>query len=197
MLNKPGTRLWRKRNVLLFAFCIGSLAVLAFVPAVRCLSLSVGSRPSDRVLFRFLKDTFYISYTHSVNKGRIYDYYRCVGKELVLERTCFVSYGAGMPELADTAGAEFISTDTCYSLTGLNRRFVALHLVIGETAAHGIGNAAGNLEFSHDGLFPPGEIRLDSLFSPQTGIVIAVKKVSVLDYLTAYCLQCVSKQSAL
>ena len=54
------------------------------------------------------RNGFIISYTHSVNKGRVHDYYRSAQKdELELYKTQFVSYGAGIPEPYETVGAVF------------------------------------------------------------------------------------------
>ena len=71
-----------------------------FLPAVSVLSLS-GRKNPDQVFYSAAacKEGFIISYTHSVNKGRVHDYYSFLpDRTLELYKTQFVSYGAGIPE---------------------------------------------------------------------------------------------------
>jgi len=82
-------------------------------PALPVLSVSNRKNMSQRFYFmKGFKDGFSISYTHSVNKGRVKDFYKAKGRNLVCGRTVFVSYGAGIPEPQGMPGAVFESTDS-------------------------------------------------------------------------------------
>ena len=92
-----------------------------FLPAVRVLSIS-GRKNPEQVVYSAAacKEGFIISYTHSVNKGRVHDYYRALPDgTLELYKTQFVSYGAGIPEPEETPGAVFTVTDDGYFIENL------------------------------------------------------------------------------
>lgn len=97
---------------------------------------------------------------------------------LVLEKTVFVSYGAGIPEASETNGAIFTVTDDGYVIANLNRRLEKLVMAVGVIAEHSITvlNGAGGQE---------KEIFLKTIFAPQTSLILEIKKVPVLVYLFA------------
>ena len=153
-----------------------ALAVLLTVPCVRCVSVSNRKHPVERVLSRAALDGFIISYTHSVNKGRVHDYYACDGDMLVLDKTVFVSYGAGIPEASETDGAQFAVTDDGYVITHLNRRLRQLVMAVGVIAEHAI--TVRDTADKKD-----KDVPLKTLFAPQTSLILEIKKVPVLVYL--------------
>ncbi|ELV06408.1 DUF1850 domain-containing protein [Brachyspira hampsonii] len=122
-------------------------------------------------IFNINKKEFLISYTHSVNKGRIRDYYIINdNNDIVLEKTRFVSYGAG---ISDPQGDEnIIITDDYIEINNINKVIKDLYLFIGIVADH-------RIEF--DGK----EIKLDTLFKPQINIKIQYKKVSLFKMITS------------
>ena len=123
------------------------------------------------------KNGFVISYTHSVNKGRVHDFYRHTGdKNIELYQTSFVSYGAGIPEPEETPGAVFTVTDDSYIISGINRVVPRLVMAVGLIAQHSI---------SFDETFKVGqkEFYLTDFFEPQTSIIFEYKKVSLFTYL--------------
>ena len=162
---KTATALWCALAGLVFC-------ALCFFPAVSCLSLTNRKRPADRALSRAALQGFSISYTHSVNKGRVHDFYRCDGKTLLLWRTDFVSYGAGIPEAGESPGAVFSVTPEGYSISNMNRRLEKLVLAVGLVAEHSITTTHG-------------ERFLKELFAPQTSLIVEVKRVPLLPYLLA------------
>lgn len=151
-----------------FAFA----AALLTVPCVRCVSVSNRKHPAERVLSRAALGGFSISYTHSVNKGRVHDYYVCDGGMLVLEKTVFVSYGAGIPEVSETDGAQFAVTNDGYVITNLNRRLPQLVMAVGVIAEHAI-------------TVQNKDVLLKTLFEVQTSLIFEIKKVPFLVYLFA------------
>ena len=147
-----------------------------FVPAVKVVSISNRKTPEQKVYSRDAAlSGFIISYTHSVNKGRVHDFYE-IKKDgsLNLYQTEFVSYGAGIPEPEETPGAEFTVTDTGYVISGLNRTMDQLVMAVGVIADHTIKINSENSD----------EVMLNSIFEPQTSLVIKIEKLNLLNYLS-------------
>ena len=157
------------------AIVLVAVALLT-VPAIRCVSFSNRKNADERVLSRAALKGFIISYTHSVNKGRVHDYYRCDGGMLILDKTVFVSYGAGIPEASETDGAHFEVTDDGYVITNLNRRLEKLVMAVGVIAEHAIS-------LCNDADWQDNEVLLKTLFAPQTSLIVEIKKVPVIVYL--------------
>ena len=100
----------KKRSYLFFIVPIFTLLILLFIPSTNVLVIQNRKDHTNEIISRKgYKEGFIISYTHSVNKGRVHDYYRTLKntKELELYQTQFVSYGAGIPEPYETEGASF------------------------------------------------------------------------------------------
>ena len=147
--------------------------VLAFVfifPFFSVLSISNRKNPSEKIHFENSARGFIISYTHSVNKGRVHDYYRAKGKNLILYRTDFVSYGAGMPEIEETPGAVFHQADETYTMEYKRDVGTCFLLSVGVIAEHSV--TVGNNEFF-----------LKDFFEPKTSLVFEVKRISLVELL--------------
>ena len=151
------------------------VVIIAFfilnLPFVRVLSLSNRKNFSEKIYSSSALDGFCVNYTHSVNKGRVHDFYAPTkdGK-LELFKTEFVSYGAGIPEPSETEGAVFYSTENGYVIENLHRVVPKLLMAVGVVAEHSV--TVGNSEFF-----------LKDFFKPQTSLLFEVKKVSALSYL--------------
>jgi len=174
------------KKVLYWGILIILVALSLNTPVVRVLSISNRKNPSERIYSTdAVINGFVISYTHSVNKGRIHDYYRVTPNyELEVYKTEFVSYGAGIPEASESAGAEFHSGKNCYSLENLNRRIPELLMAVGVIADHSI-TVGHSLDTQ---LGPPNfkeEIFLKDFFKVQTSLVFEARKVSLLKYVTS------------
>ncbi len=145
-----------------------------FIPAVNVISVTNRKNPAQKFLLREAAvNGFVISYTHSVNKGRVHDFYR-IEKDgtLTLYETEFVSYGAGIPEPEETPGAVFTVTDTGYIISNLNRNLNELVMAVGVIADHSI-------KINRDG---EEELMLNTLFQPQTSLRIINQKISLFDF---------------
>lgn len=148
---------------------------------VLCISNSKDSSERYYSLQGF-DDGFIISYTHSVNKGRVHDYYTCDKKtgNLCLNSTFFVSYGAGIPEPEETPGAVFQVLDNGYLINNINRVVPELSMAVGLIANHGYA-------INYPGYDKPGiiydEILFTDLFAPQTSIILQTKRVTLIEYL--------------
>ena len=118
------------------------------------------------------RNGFIISYTHSVNKGRVHDYYKSAeGDKLELYQTQFVSYGAGIPEPYETQGADFLVTEDGYIIENLNRTLPQLVMAVGVIAEHSV--TVGETEFF-----------LKDFFKPQTSLIFEMKRLSPLQIIT-------------
>jgi hypothetical protein len=168
-----------KKNIFLIT------AVLALglnLPSIRVLSISNRKNFSERIYSRSGAESgFVISYTHSVNKGRVHDFYLpATDSSLELFMTEFVSYGAGIPEPYETSGAEFHCTDKGYVISGLNRRLPNLVMAVGVIADHSVSfgkDAMEGMTFNEQ-----NEFFLKDFFKPQTSLAFEIKRVSVLSY---------------
>jgi hypothetical protein len=118
------------------------------------------------------EESFVISYTHSVNKGRVKDYYavKKSGENYILEmfKTRFLSYGAGMSDPEENE--VFLQTDDYIEISGMQRQMPFLVMAVGVIADHCI-----EIE-SHT-------IMLTSYFTPQQRIKIQYKKITLIKYL--------------
>ena len=148
-----------------------------FLPAIRVLSVSGRKNPEQAFYSTaFYKEGFIISYTHSVNKGRVHDFYRpAKDGGLELYKTEFVSYGAGIPEPEETSGAVFTVTDDGYFIENLNRYLPRLTMAVGLIANHSL--AAGS------DFYEQREYFLTSFFEPQTSIILEIKRISLFKYM--------------
>jgi len=157
--------------------------VIFFIPVKDVLSVSNRKNPSQRFYSsKAYRYGFIISYTHSVNKGRVHDYYKC-NKDgtLVLNSTHFVSYGAGIPEPEETPGADFTVLNNGYIISNLNRNVPKLLMAVGVIAEHSFAPDNGLLYSGIDNI--EGEIFLKDYFAAQTSLIFESKKVNYIDFL--------------
>lgn len=163
-----------KLHLPLLSACFIILIFFACIPCIKVVSIADRKNFAENIYSIPALEGFVISYTHSVNKGRIHDYYECCsGKSknaFILKKSEFVSYGAGIPEPEETDGCTFIATDTGYVLDGLNKELDSFLLAVGVIAEHSI-TIGGNEYF------------LKNFFPVQTSLIFSIKKVTVLDYL--------------
>jgi len=180
MLTSTSFRTVRSRTkfgMTVIVFCLFIAGGIFFLPAIKVLSVSGRKNPELRFYSAAAcKEGFIISYTHSVNKGRVHDYYRFLpDRTLELYKTQFVSYGAGIPEPGETPGAVFTVTDDGYYIENLDRKVPRLTMAVGIIANHSI--AIGSE------MKPEKEHFLTDFFEPQTSIILEYKKVSLFRYL--------------
>lgn len=159
------------KKTILFTAIIIIFIVLLFIPLFPRLVLNSVKNNKVNFIFNIDKKEFLISYTHSVNKGRIRDYYIINdNNDIVLDKTRFVSYGAGM---SDPQGDEnIIITDDYIEINNINKVIKDLYLFVGVVADH-------RIEFDEK------EIELNTLFKPQINIKIQYKKVSLFEMITS------------
>lgn len=164
-------------------FLLTALALLLAVnlPLVRVLSISNRKNFSERIYSRSaMARGFVISYTHSVNKGRVHDFYFPLKSgNLELSMTEFVSYGAGIPESSETEGASFRVAKNGYVIENLHRVLPKLVMAVGVIADHSIAltdeTEPLNTDFSR-------EFFLKNFFKARTSLLFEVRRVSLLSY---------------
>jgi len=154
-------------SALIFLF----VALTTGLPLVKVLSIYNRKNPSERYFIKTSElEGFEISYTHSVNKGRVHDFYDTrTEKGLILTSTRFVSYGAGIPEPEETEGAVFTVTDDGYIISNLQRKVPKLTMAVGIIANHELTIGSDNYI-------------MKELFAPQTSIIFEKKRVSLINY---------------
>lgn len=157
----------------LLVFTVSAILLALNLPLVRALSISNRKNHSERIYsIKAVKEGFSVNYTHSVNKGRVHDYYRILKSgQLELYKTRFVSYGAGIPEPYETQGADFLVTEDGYIIENLNRRLLRLVMAVGVIAEHSV--TVGETEFF-----------LKDFFKPQTSLIFEMKRLSLLQIIT-------------
>ena len=163
-----------RRSLLLIILILGG--AFFFVPSKTVLAIYNRKNPDERIYSaQGYRNGFIISYTHSVNKGRVHDYYKCDKKEkvLIMKSTHFVSYGAGIPEPEETPGAEFTVLGDDYTISNINRTVPELVMAVGVIANHTF--AVDKSDFK--------ELALKDFFEPQTSLIFEIKKVSIAGYL--------------
>ena len=138
-----------------------ALIIILFIPIFPKLLI-------NNKIFNIEKKEFIISYTHSVNRGRVRDYYIIKSKYIILSKTRFISYGAGIPE--PEKRQKFRETEDYIEISDINRKIDNLYLFVGTIANH-------KIEIDEK------KIELKEIFKPQENIKIEYKILSLFEYI--------------
>ena len=138
-----------------------ALIIMLFIPIFPKLLI-------NNKIFNIEKKEFIISYTHSVNRGRVRDYYIIKSKYIILSKTRFMSYGAGIPE--PEKRQKFRETEDYIEISDINRKIDNLYLFVGTIANH-------KIEIDEK------KIELKEIFKPQENIKIEYKILSIFEYI--------------
>ena len=138
-----------------------ALIIILFIPIFPKLLI-------NNKIFNIEKKEFIISYTHSVNRGRVRDYYIIKSKYIILSKTRFMSYGAGIPE--PEKRQKFTETEDYIEISEINRKIDNLYLFVGTIANH-------KIEIDEK------KIELKEIFKPQENIKIEYKILSIFEYI--------------
>jgi hypothetical protein len=155
----------------------GAMALcLLFLPLH--LTLRISSFESEReVLCARMSEgeEFVLSYVHSVNRRPVYDTLRVEGDHLVIVRSRYDSFGAGMPEASADETPLRLDNEGWLVCT-VNRPVPEVTLFVGRTANHSL-RLRGR------------EILLADLVRPGEAIRIRPGKGSYLDLLKGGCIE--------
>ena len=151
--------------------------MIFFTPSKTVLAIYNRKNPKEKVYSAgAYRNGFIISYTHSVNKGRIHDNYKWDKKKggLILDRMYFVSYGAGIPEPQEIPGATFTALDDSYIISDINRFVQKLVMSVGVIADHTFAVDREEIR----------ELPLKDYFAAQTSLIFEIEKLSPVEYWT-------------
>jgi hypothetical protein len=144
---------------------LGVLAVLLFLPSRDALEV-VLTKTGQEVLCAEMGEgeEFVLSFTHSVNRRPVFDTLRVDGNQLVIVKSRFDSFGAGMPETSSSEGTLRVSGDGWLEWT-VNRRVPEVSLFVARVANH-VLHAKGR------------KIALADLAEPGTSVTLRAAKIS-------------------
>ena len=120
-------------------------------------------------------EEFVISFVHSVNKRPVYDTLRVEGDHLVIVKSRFDSFGAGMPDGSTTEGTLSTGKDGWIDWT-INRPVPEVTVRVGRVAEHVLH-------------FKGREIRLSELAEPGKALSFKVEKGSFVRAMKGRCMR--------
>ena len=119
-------------------------------------------------------EEFVLSFVHSVNKRPVYDTLRVEADHLVIVKSRFDSFGAGMPEASTPDGTLTIAKDGWLEWT-VNRAVSEITIRVGWVANHTLS-------------IKDREIRLADLAEPGQPLTMRVRKIRMFDLLKGRCI---------
>jgi hypothetical protein len=119
-------------------------------------------------------EEFVLSFVHSVNRRPVYDTLSAEGDHLVIVRSRFDSFGAGMPEASTRDGTLALSGDGWLEWT-VNRAVPEITVRVGWVAEHTLH-------------IKDREIRLADLSEPGKPLTMRVRKIRIFDLLKGRCI---------
>jgi hypothetical protein len=117
---------------------------------------------------------FVLSFVHSVNRRPVYDTLRVERDQLVIVRSRFDSFGAGMPEASTPEGTLAIAKDGWLEWT-VNRPVPEITIRVGWVANHTLR-------------IEDREIRLADLAEPGQPLTMRVRSIRMFDLLKGRCI---------
>jgi hypothetical protein len=165
----------KRRWITGLAVACAGLAALLLWPFSQALEIVAGR--DRRVVFCALVQTgeeFVLSFVHSVNKRPVYDTLRAEVDHLVIVKSRFDSFGAGMPEASTPDGTLAIAEDGWLEWT-VNRPVPEITVRVGWVANHTLH-------------IKDREIRLADLAEPGKPLTMRVRKIRMFDLFKGRCI---------
>ncbi|RPH49372.1 MAG: DUF1850 domain-containing protein [Desulfobacteraceae bacterium] len=152
----------------LIAIILG--AGILFLPFITALEIS-DFKTRQRLLLVGMEsgEEFTISFIHSVNRRPVYDTLRVESDHLVIVRSRYDSFGAGMPESSTGEGTFKVAKDGWLEWT-VNRPVPDITVRVGWTAEHTLH-------------VKDRKIRLSELAEPGSALTIRVINTGIIDFL--------------
>ena len=119
-------------------------------------------------------EEFVLSFVHSVNKRPVFDMLRAEGDHLVIVKSRFDSFGAGMPDGSTDEGTLIVAPDGWLEWT-VNRPMPEITVRVGRVADHTL-HLKGR------------EIHLADLAQPGAPLTMRVRKARMLDFMKGRCM---------
>lgn len=128
-----------KKRTAAFIAALAALIVLSaalFWPA-QCLTVKNGGKlllawPISK------GERFEVTFTHSLNLSPITDVIEWTGRDMVVVKSIFKTFGAGVPIPSDGVGTELIHIGDHYELIGIDKHLRSIPIVIQEVPDHRI-----------------------------------------------------------
>jgi len=120
-------------------------------------------------------EEFVLSFVHSVNRRPVYDTVRVEADHLVIVKSRYDSFGAGMPDTSTNDGTLRVTEDNWLEWTG-NRPAPEITVRVGRIADHRL-------------LYKGRDIRLSDLAEPGSALTLRVRKSRGLDLVKSRCIQ--------
>lgn len=165
--NRPGKyMLWPAFRISAAVLLI--LAALLFLPASK--QLIITDEETGDILYAArvrAGDCFSLKYIHSVNKSPVEDVFEIADdNSIVLRKTVFLSFGAGVPTEAED-GQVFDLKDDRVEISNIDRPVSNFLLKVGTVADHTL-------------CIGERQIRLDSLADPMRTVRLEVRNVPII-----------------
>jgi hypothetical protein len=116
---------------------------------------------------------FYVSFTHSVNRTPVNEYYVISDGRFKLEKATFYSYGAGMPELGEYGSNKPIIVNGMVEIDNINKEFEKFTYYAGTYANHCLNNSSSKIPFLQ-------------FVKPQTPVTFEIRKVSLYKIISSF-----------
>ena len=155
------------------------VAVMIVMPALLLWpmgpALEIVDRTGNAVFCRRVSvgQEFVLSFVHSVNRRPVYDTFRVESDHLVIARSRYDSFGAGMPTESTAEGTLAIAKDGWLEWT-VNRPVPDITVRVGWVAGHTL-------------TIEGREIRLADLAEPGSPLTMRVRDVRMLDFFKGRC----------
>ena len=173
---KPGKRPVQLNRRLLLGLVVAGAGAASLLLWPFISLLEIVDAGSGRVVFcSRVKpgEEFVLSFVHSVNRRPVYDTLRTEADRLVIVKSRFDSFGAGMPESSTSEGTLTVASDGWLEWV-VNRPVPDVTVRVGRVANHTL-HLKGR------------EIRLSNLSEPGGALTVRVRKVRMLDLLKGRC----------
>jgi hypothetical protein len=118
-------------------------------------------------------EEFVLSFVHSVNRRPVYDTVRVEADHLVIAKSRFDAFGAGMPEASTQDGTLTVAKDGWLEWT-VNRPTPEITVRVGRVADHTVH-------------YKGRDIRLSDLAEPGSALTLRVRKLRCIDLMKSRC----------
>jgi hypothetical protein len=166
------------RRLAIFAFLGAGAATAALILFPHHIVLEIVPTDTERLTLcakMRAGEEFILSFTHSVNRRPVYDTIRVARDHVVVVKSRYDSFGAGMPEHSTAEGTFRVAEDGWIEWT-INRAMPEVVVRVGRVANHTL-HLKGR------------EIPLASLAPPGTAVALRSRTYSELDLWKARCLR--------
>ena len=173
---KPGKRPFQLNPRLLIGLVVAGTGAAGLLLWPFISLLEIVDADSGRVVFcTRVKpgEEFVLSFVHSVNRRPVYDTLRTEADRLVIVKSRFDSFGAGMPESSTSEGTLTVASDGWLEWA-VNRPVTDVTVRVGRVAEHTLH-------------FRGREIRLSDLSEPGGALTMRVRRARMLDLLKGRC----------